>query len=164
MTSRSETIEAMASQTQTLPEFRNEPYTDFSVPANRRAMQAALEKVRCEFGHEYDLLIGGEPVKTADKMRSLNPSNPSEVVAIHQKAAPELAARAIESAYSHFPEWSAALPAERVRKLLRAAQLLRERKIEFDAWLVYEAGKTWPEPEAEVAEAIDFCEYYAREM
>ena len=154
----------MASQTQTLPEFRNEPYTDFSVPANRRAMEAALEKVRAEFGHEYDLLIGGEWVKTVDKFRSLNPSNPSEVVGVHQKATPDLAARAIEAAYAYFPEWSATLPAERVRKLLRTAQLLRERKIEFDAWLVYEVGKTWPEAEAEVAEAIDFCEYYAREM
>ena len=154
----------MASQTQTLPEFRNEPYTDFSVPANRRAMETALQKVRGEFGREHDLLIGGERVKAGDKFRSLNPSNPSEVVGVHQKATPDLAARAIEAAYTYFPEWSATPPAERVRKLLRASQLLRERKIEFDAWLVYEAGKTWPEAEAEVAEAIDFCEYYAREM
>ena len=48
--------------------------------------------------------------------------------------------------------------------LLRAAAVLRDRKLEFDAWLVFEAGKTWPEAEAETAEAIDFCEYYARQM
>ena len=48
--------------------------------------------------------------------------------------------------------------------LVKTAALIRERKYEFDAWLVFEAGKTWPEAEAEVAEAIDFCEYYAREM
>ena len=154
----------MTSIPQPLSEFRNEPMADFSVPANRRAIETALQKVRSEFGHEYDLLIGGERVKTAEKLRSLNPSRPSEVVGIHQKATPELASRAIESAYNYFPEWAATSPESRVRKLLAAAQLLREHKFEFDAWLVYEAGKTWPEAEADVSEAIDFCEYYAREM
>src|SRR5205807_9510510 len=89
---------------------------------------------------------------------------PSEVVGIHQKATPELASRAVESTYAYFPEWAATSQESRVRKLLAAAQLLREHKYEFDAWLVCEAGKTWPEAEADVSEAIDFCEYYAREM
>src|SRR5712692_6174785 len=110
----------MASQTQSLPEFRNEPMADFSVPANRRAMEAALEHVRSQFGHEYDLLVGGERVKTADKLRSLNPSRPSEVVGIHQKATPDLASRAVEAAYAYFPEWSATRAADRIRKLLAA--------------------------------------------
>jgi len=70
----------------------------------------------------------------------------------------------VESAYSYFPEWSATPAAERVELLLRAAAIIRRRKLEFDAWLVYEAGKTWPEADADVSEAIDFCEYYAREM
>ena len=146
-----------------LPEFRNEPVTDFSVPAHRIAMEAALAKVRSEFGREYDLLIGGERVKTTEKLRSINPSRPAEVVGIHQKATPDLAARAVESAYAYFPEWSATSPNDRIRKLLAAAHLLREHKFEFDAWLVYEAGKTWPEADADTAEAIDFCEYYARD-
>src|SRR5438552_3762730 len=154
----------MTSIPQPLSGFRNEPMADFSVPANRRAIEAALQKVRSEFGHEYDLLIGGERVKTAEKLRSLNPSRPSEVVGIHQKATPELASRAIESAYNYFPEWAATSPESRVRKLLAAAQLLREHKFEFDAWLVYEAGKTWPEAEADVTEAIDSGEYCAHEM
>ena len=145
-------------------EFRNEPMADFSNPANRRAMEAALEKVHSEFGHEYDLLVGGERIKTAEKLRSVNPSHPSEVVGIHQKATPELANRAVESAYEYFREWGYTNPNDRVRKLRAAAHLLREHKFEFDAWLVYEAGKTWPEAEADVSEAIDFCEYYAREM
>jgi 1-pyrroline-5-carboxylate dehydrogenase len=157
-------LESMSASSQSLPEFRNEPMADFSVASNRRAMEGALEKVRAEFGHEYDLLIGGERVKTKDKLRSLNPSHPSELVGIHQKATPELAARAVESAYEHFAEWGATSAADRIRKVLTAAHLLREHKFEFDAWLVYEAGKTWPEAEADVSEAIDFCEYYAREM
>jgi len=154
----------MTSIPQPLSGFRNEPMADFSVPANRRAIEAALQKVRSEFGHEYDLLIGGDRIKTTDKLRSINPSRPSEVVGIHQKATPELASRAVESTYAYFPEWAATSQESRVRKLLAAAQLLREHKYEFDAWLVCEAGKTWPEAEADVSEAIDFCEYYAREM
>lgn len=149
---------------QTLTEFRNEPYADFSLPDNRQAMQEALSRVRSQFGREYDLIIGGNRLRTGDKLTSLNPSNPKEIVGIHHKATPEVASQAVESAYSFFPQWSATEPQERVQKLLRAAVILRERKMEFNAWLVFEAGKTWPEAEAEVAEAIDFCEYYARQM
>jgi 1-pyrroline-5-carboxylate dehydrogenase len=149
--------------TPTISEFRNEPYADFSVPENRRAMEAALAKVRSEFGREYQLRIDGQWIATGDKLVSVNPSNPSEVVGIHHKATPELANRAVENAYAYFREWSRTPAAERVRMLLDAARILRARKLEFDAWLVYEAGKTWPEAEADVAEAIDFCEYYARE-
>jgi len=144
--------------------FRNEPYTDFSTPVNRQAMQAALAKVRAEFGREYDLLIAGARLKTAEKLRSVNPSNPKEAVGIHQRATPAMASTAIESAHAYFAEWSRTKPEERVRLLRRAAALVRERKLEFDAWLVYESGKTWPEAEADVSEAIDFCEYYASEV
>jgi 1-pyrroline-5-carboxylate dehydrogenase len=151
-------------QTQTQTEFRNEPLTDFSQPANRKAMEQALAKVRAAFGKEYDLIIASERVRTADKLKSVNPSKPAEVVGIHQKATPELAVRAVESAYAYFREWSATRPEDRVAKVRRVAQLIRERKFEMDAWLVYEAGKTWPEADADVSEAIDFCEYYARDM
>jgi 1-pyrroline-5-carboxylate dehydrogenase len=147
-----------------MPEFRNEPYTDFSLPANRQAMEAALAKVRGQFGREYDLLIAGERLKTPGKLKSVNPSRPSEVVGIHQKATPEMAPRAIEAAHGYFPEWSRTQPSERIAMLRRVAQAIRGRKMEFDAWLVYEAGKSWPEAEADVSEAIDFCEYYALEM
>ncbi len=147
-----------------LPEFRNEPYTDFSVPSHRQAMEAALRDVHAQFGREYPLRIGGEWISTGDKLQSLNPSNTREVVGIHHKATAELARRAVETAHAFFPQWSRTPAEERVRLLLDAARILRRRKLEFDAWLVYEAGKTWPEAEADVSEAIDFCDYYAREM
>ncbi len=150
--------------TVTLSEFRNEAYTDFSQPANRQAMEEALKKVRRELGREYQLRIGGEWISTGDKLVSVNPSRTAEVVGIHHKATPELAQRAVESAYAYFAQWSRTPAQERVRMLLEAARILRERKLEFDAWMVFEAGKTWIEAEAEIAEAIDFCEYYAREM
>ena len=147
-----------------LPEFRNEGYTDFSQPAHRQAMEEALGAVRARFGREYRLRIGSEWISTDDKLESLNPSNAKEIVGIHHKATPELARRAVECANAFFPQWSRTPAAERVRMLIDAARILRRRKMEFDAWLAYEAGKTWPEAEADVSEAIDFCEYYAREM
>ena len=115
-------------------------------------------------GREHDILIGGERIRAAEKLRSINPARPDEIVGIHQKATPELANRAVETAFRNFAAWSATPAEDRVRMLVKTAALIRERKYEFDAWLVFEAGKTWPEAEAEVAEAIDFCEYYAREM
>ncbi len=147
-----------------LPAFSNEPYRDFSLPENREAARRAYEHVRAQFGREYQISIGGERFATGQKLQSRNPSRPAEVVGIHHKATPELARRAVESAHAFFPTWGRVPAEERVEKLLRAAAILRERKLEFDAWLVAEAGKTWPEAEADVSEAIDFCEYYAREM
>jgi 1-pyrroline-5-carboxylate dehydrogenase len=147
-----------------LQEFRNEPYTDFSLPANRQAMEAALGEVGGQFGREYQLRIGSEWIATNDLLRSVNPSRTSEVVGVHHKATAELANRAVECAHASFPAWSRTPVEERVGMLLDAARILRRRKMEFDAWMVYEAGKTWPEAEADVSEAIDFCDYYAREM
>ena len=147
-----------------LQPFRNEPTVDFSVPENRQAMEAALAKVRGEFGREYQLRIGGEWIATGDKLVSVNPANPEQAVGIHHKATAELAGRAVDNAWAAFKTWSRTPAAERIHMLVDAARILRTRRFEFDAWLTYEAGKTWPEAEAEIAEAIDFCEYYAREM
>ncbi len=158
----------MASETavpvESLAPFQNEPTVAFSVAENRAAMERALAQVHAQLGRGYDILIAGQRFKTGDKLTSLNPSHPAEVVGVHQKATPELARRAVEEAYAFFPEWSRTPVAERVAMLVRAAAIIRERKLEFDAWLVYEAGKTWVEAEADVSEAIDFLEYYAREM
>lgn len=147
-----------------LKRFSNEPIRDFSTRENREAMERALRDVREQLGREYDLLIAGRREKTGDLLKSLNPSRPSEVVGVHHKATAELAKEAVEAAHEYFPEWAALTPADRAALLIRVAALFRERKLEFDAWLVFEAGKTWPEADADVSEAIDFCEYYARQM
>src|SRR5258707_6971350 len=147
-----------------LQPFRNEPYTDFSIPANRQAMKAALAKVRPQLGQEYKLLIAGERVATGDFLKSVNPAKPGEVVGSHHKATADQARHAVESAFAYFEEWRHTPVADRIQMALRAAAIIRERKLEFDAWLSLECGKTWPEAEAEVAEAIDFLEYYARQM
>ena len=150
--------------TATLPPFRNEIITDFSQPANRLAIEKALLKVRAELGREYPLSIGGQQITTGDTLTSVNPSVTSEVVGVHHKATAELANRVVEESNMAFPKWAATPAADRIRMTVEVARIIRDRKFEFDAWLVYEAGKTWPEADADVSEAIDFCEYYAREM
>ena len=131
--------------TATLSQFRNESLADFSQAANRHAMEIALRKVRSEFGREYPLRIGKEEIRTGDTLTSVNPSNTSEIVGVHHKATAALANRVVEDSYAAFPRWAATPEHERVRMTLEVARLIRLRKFEFDAWLVYEAGKTWPE-------------------
>ncbi len=147
-----------------LAAFKNEPVSAFSKPEEIRAAQAALAKVQAEFGREYELWIAGARHKTGDLLNSVNPSRPSEIVGRHHRASAALANRAIEDAYAYFAEWSRTPVDTRVELVVRVASIIRERKLEFDAWLVSEAGKTWPEADADVSEAIDFCEYYARQM
>jgi 1-pyrroline-5-carboxylate dehydrogenase len=154
----------VASPTPGLGEFKNEAVTDFSKPENRSAMEAALAKVKGELGREYPLLIAGERIETGDLLRSKNPSRPGELVGAHHKATADIARRAVEAAYDYFPKWSQTPSRARIEMLAKAADLIRRRKFEFDAWLVYEAGKTFPEADADVSEAIDFCAYYARQM
>ncbi len=147
-----------------LPEFRNEAWTDFSAEANRRAMREALAAVRAQLGRTYELLIGGRRLQTGAQFTSINPSRPSEVVGIHARATAELVVQAVEAANAYFPVWRKVPAVERVRMLLRVGEILRRCKLEFEAWQIYEAGKTWVEADADVSEAIDFCEYYARQM
>src|SRR5450755_1939582 len=141
--------------------FTNEPYTDFRQAASAEKMRAAKAKVRSEFGREYELLIAGERRRSSSKLESLNPARPSEIVGVHQKGSEQDARDAVDAAFAYFPEWAGRSGEDRANLLFRAAAIIRERKYEFDAWLVYEAGKTWAEAEADVSEAVDFCEYYA---
>ena len=143
--------------------FAGEPLTDFSKEENARKMRAAIEKVRDQLGREYDLIIGGKRIKTADKIKSLNPAKPSQVVGIHQKAGKEHVEPAMQAALRAFDSWKYVPLEERASLLFRVADKLRERKFEFGAWMVFEVSKNWAEADADVAETIDFCEYYARE-
>ncbi len=152
------------SQTTGLPAFANEAYRDFHQPEHRAAMESALRLVRGQLGKEYDLLIDGGPLRGDGTFASLNPSRPAETVGLHQRASVEQAVQAVDAVYRYFPKWSATPIHLRVQLLVKAAALLRERKSEFNAWLILEAGKNWPEAEADTCEAIDFCEYYARRM
>ena len=143
--------------------FRNEPFIDFQTPDNARSMMAALELVASRLGHEYDLIIGGHRLKTEGKIKSLNPARPAHVVGVHQKAGAEHAEQAMAAALTAYEFWSRTTVQERTSLLLGAAEIIRSRKFEFCAWLTYEVGKNWVEADADVAETIDFMEFYARE-
>lgn len=144
--------------------FRNEPYEDFSVPENRKAMEEALARVEAEFGREWELVIGAEHLKTGKKIESRNPSDPREIVGIAQSADLALAEKAIQVAADAFEKWKFTAPEDRAAYLLKAAAIMKRRKMELAATMVLEIGKNWLEAIADVAEAIDFLEFYAREM
>ncbi len=143
--------------------FVNEPLTDFTRPENARQMRAAIEKVRGQLGREYDLIIGGKRVQTKDKIKSINPAKPSQVVGLHQKAGKEHVEPAMQAALEAFAGWSRTSVEERASLVFRVGDVLRERKFEFCAWLVFEVSKNWAEADADIAATIDFCEYYSRE-
>ena len=143
--------------------FKNEQFVDFTRQDNVRKMRSALDTVRGQLGREYDLIIGGKRIKTADKIRSINPAKPSEVVGIHQKAGKEHVEPAVNAALKAFTSWSRTPVEQRAALLFRVADTMRERKLEFMAWLVFEVSKNWLEADADVSETIDFCEFYGRE-
>ncbi|MCU1227737.1 MAG: pruA [Acidobacteria bacterium] len=146
-----------------LPEFRNEPLTDFSQPENRAAIEAALETVKGELGREYPIVIGGERITGLKTFESINPSHKSQFLGRFQKGQPSHVEQAVEAALKAFETWKRAPIEQRAGLLLKAAELLRQRKHEFSAVMIYEVGKTWVEADADTAEAIDFLEFYARE-
>lgn len=146
------------------PGFKNEPLTDFSQEDKRAAFQAALGEVKKQLAQTYPLVIGGQAVPTKETIDSLNPSHVREVVGHCGRATPEQAREALTAAERAFPGWRDTPVIQRAEYLMKAAAILRRRRFELAAWQVYECAKQWREADADVAEAIDFCEYYAREM
>lgn len=144
--------------------YKHEPFTDFSIEENRIAFEKALSNVNEIMGKAYPLVINGEKITTEDKIVSYNPANKEEVVGIVSKAKKEHASMAIEAAAEAFEEWRYWNPEERANILFRAAAIIRRKKHDFSALLVKEAGKPWNEADADTAEAIDFLEYYGRQM
>lgn len=143
--------------------FRNEPLTDFTTPENARKMRDALAKVRAELGREYDMVIGDQMIRTKEKITSTNPANPSQVVGVFQSAGREHVEPAVRAAAAAFETWKYTSVEQRASLIHQVAGILRERKFEFSAWMVYEVGKNWSEADADIAETIDFAEFYARE-
>src|SRR5271169_5827508 len=141
--------------------FVTEPFYDFRHEDNARRMRAAISKVRSQLGREYDLILGGKRVKTTDKIKSLNPSKPSEIVGIHQKAGKDHVEPAMKAALEAFTSWSRTSVEGRAGLVFRVGDLMRQRKMEFMAWLVFEFSKNWAEADADISETIDFREFYA---
>ncbi|MEW9701466.1 L-glutamate gamma-semialdehyde dehydrogenase [Paenibacillus sp. SI8] len=146
-----------------IPAYANEPFTDFTSDENKQAIRAAIANVKKELGQDYPLHIGSEKVMTEAKIESLNPGNVDEVIGYVSKADQALAEKAMGAALALFESWKRVPVRERAEYLIQAAKRMRERKHEFSALLILEAGKNYAEADVEVAEAIDFLEFYARE-
>ncbi|MDP9191172.1 MAG: L-glutamate gamma-semialdehyde dehydrogenase [Acidobacteriota bacterium] len=146
-----------------LPEFRNEPLTDFTKPEIQTAAAAALAKITAEAGREYPIVIGGEHVVGLSTFQSLNPARKEQVVGTFQEGSEDHVEHAMDVAQAAFESWKRQPVETRAGLLLKAADLLRQRKHEFSAVMILEVGKTWSEADADTAEAIDFLEFYARE-
>jgi 1-pyrroline-5-carboxylate dehydrogenase len=146
-----------------LPEFKNEPLTDFNKPEQKAAMDLAIAKVLGEIGREHPLVIGGERITGLKTFSSINPAHKDQVLGKFQEGSAEHVERAMEVAWAAFESWKRQPVETRAGLLFKAAQLMRERKHEFSAVMILEVGKTWAEADADTAEAIDFMEFYGRE-
>lgn len=155
-------FESTTSRAQT--PFINTPLTDFSHAENKRAQTEALKQVKGELGRTYPLIIGGKKILSKDTFTSVNPSQPDEVIGYFGRATIEQTNEAIQAAATTFEAWKRVSAEERAGYLFAAAELMRQRRFYLNAWMIYEVGKSWPEADGDTAEAIDFLEFYAREM
>jgi len=144
--------------------FRTEKYNDFTKPVIRKKMEKALAKVESQFGREYSIIIGGKRIRLDKKFHSYNPSKKGEIIGTFQKADEQTAKQAMDAALETFKSWRYTSAKTRANYLFKIANIMRKRRFELDAWMVLEEGKNWLEADADVAEAIDFCDYYAHEV
>lgn len=144
--------------------FKNASFTDFSRPENRQAQLEALEQAKREMGQTYPLIIGGQKINSETTFASLNPSNPEQVIGYFASATIEQTNEAVKAAEKAFKIWKRVPAGERAAYLFRTAEVLQERRFQFNAWMILEVGKSWAEADGDTAEAIDFLEYYGREM
>ncbi len=144
--------------------FANEPFTDFSQPAHRDAMKASLDTIKQRLGRKIPLHIGTERIHTDDVITSINPGQTDQTIGLVSKANQQLAEQAMQTALTTFEQWKKVPAPERADYLFKAAALMRQRKHDFSAMMIMESGKNYAEADADTAEAIDFMEFYAREM
>lgn len=143
--------------------YRPEPYSDFSDPAVVAQIEEAIAAVKTQLGQDYPLHIGAEKLTTDTWISSYNPCQTSELIGRTAAASTDDVERAFDAAETAFADWKDWTMEARARSLIKLAAVMRRRKWELSAWEVLEASKNFAEAEADVAEAIDFCEYYARQ-
>lgn len=145
-------------------DYKPMEYLDFNDPTIAQQQKEAIEKVKSQLGKEYPNIIDGKEVFTEKKTLSYNPANKSEVVGIFQKSGQEDAEKAINAAEKAFETWKYVPAAERADYLFKASELIKQRRLEINAWMITEVGKNYLEADADTCEAIDFLEFYGREM
>lgn len=146
-----------------LPTFKNCTYLNFSDPEIRKQMEEAIEKVKAEMGREHPIFIGSEEIIMDGKLKSYNPSHKDQVLGVFQKADIATAEKAMQTALAAFETWKHTPAEKRAEYLLKASEIMKKRRLELDAVMILEVGKNWLEADADLAEAIDFLEFYARQ-
>jgi RHH-type transcriptional regulator, proline utilization regulon repressor / proline dehydrogenase / delta 1-pyrroline-5-carboxylate dehydrogenase len=144
--------------------YENAPLTNFALPENQEKMRAALREQRKQFGRKVPLTINGEKLWTDEMFSSVNPSQPDQIVGYAAEAGIAEAERAVAAARTAFEKWRRTSFEERCQLLERAAEILERRRFELSALEVFEVGKPWAQADGDIAEAIDFCTFYARRM
>jgi len=144
--------------------FRNESFTDFSIKSNIEKQEKALALVRKQLGKTYEMIVGGKKLRSNGRVVSYNPSNKDEVIAKFHKGTKEIATRAVETAYKKFEDWRLTPAEKRAGYIFKASAIIKKRRFEINAWMILETGKNFIEADADTAEAIDFLEFYGREM
>ncbi len=162
-------VESRTARPETEPsspgEYRPEPVAEWHDHSTRAEFGGSIERVRRRgFGLVVPAVIGGRRVMTSGTIDSADPAAPSTIVASSARCGAAEADEAIETALRAWPAWASTPAPERARVLFRAAAWMRARRNELAALEVFEAGKPWPDADADVCEAIDFCEYYGRQM
>lgn len=147
-----------------LPPFGNEPFADFSLDEVRENFVTSLTRAKGLLGKTYPLFINGKKVTTEELLPSINPANPSEIIGHVCQASTAEIDMAIEAGRDALPGWQQTPPEERAQYLFKTADILRKDLYDHCAWQILEVGKQWDQAQADVAEAIDFLEYYGREM
>lgn len=144
--------------------FLNVPNVDYTRPENREVLLAAIRRVRAGLGEKIPLVIGGERVTTGSWGQATSPNRPQELLATVAMADKPATERAIAAAAEAYKSWRRVLPHERAEYLFEVARLIEERRFELTAIETLENGKPWREADADISEAIDFCNYYGKEM
>lgn len=147
--------------------FKNEALLDFTIAHNRTALAEALSRLQVKLKKGPCMVspvIGGHAVTCSETVESVDPADPDLTIGSIGFASAADATRAVQVAKAAAPRWSAKAYSERAQILRDAAKIMRGKKFDLSALIVHEAGKPWAEADADVAEAIDFCEYYADEM
>jgi RHH-type proline utilization regulon transcriptional repressor/proline dehydrogenase/delta 1-pyrroline-5-carboxylate dehydrogenase len=144
--------------------YHHEPHAEFRRRAARASLGAAVERAATLPPIDVPAVIDGERVRTAATITSVDPSAVDRVVAVSASCSVAEADAAVAAARRAFESWHRRPARERAAVLFRAAEWMRQRRDELAALEVFEAGKPWKEADGDICEAIDFCEYYGREM
>ncbi len=142
--------------------FVNEPEKDFSIPAEKAAIESAICAVEAELGKDYPLVIGGEKIFTEKKTTSINPCKKSQVIGYASNASREQADMAIKTAYDAYEDWRLVPTRVKYDYVMRLIGILQKRRYEIAAWMILETGKNFGEADGEICEAIDFFNAYAQ--